>query len=102
MDKLLACLKGTFAYLDDLVISSRTEQDHYLDIVEVFRRLNDFGLCIRIKKCKFFVKKIEFLRHIVDANGIASNPERVAAIQNMPGPKNVLELSSYLNALNYY
>ena len=53
-------------------------------------------------KCKFFEDTVEYLGHIIDNHGIHPHPAKIDAITNMPYPKNIAELCSFLSMVNYY
>ena len=74
-------------YLDDICIFAETA-DHMLDRIElVFFRLKEFNLKIKPKKSHFFQTSVTFLGHILSANGVSPNPEKVAKIKDWPTPK---------------
>lgn len=62
----------------------------------------EYGFHLKIGKCKFFQSSIKYLGHIIDANGIRPNPEKVEAISRMPPPSDVSTLRSFLGAVNFY
>ena len=64
-------------YLDDICIFASTINDMLDQIELVFNRLKQFNLKIKPKKCQFFNISVLFLGHILLANGISANPERV-------------------------
>lgn len=89
-------------YIDDVVIFSRDFEQHVGHVERVFRRLKEVNLQLQFKKCKFGKESIKYLGHIVDANGVHTDPEKVAAMREMPSPNNVSELRSFLGMVNYY
>ncbi|KAL7074578.1 hypothetical protein ACQ4LE_006427 [Meloidogyne hapla] len=92
MDKLIIGIPGVYAYLDDVIIVSNTLQEHRLRLLEIFARIEDWGLKIQLDKCKFFENKLKFLGHIVSENGIEPDPIKKEIIKKLPCPKNVKEL----------
>ena len=54
------------------------------------------------QKCSFLLKKIEYLGHIIDSQGLHPTEEKIRAIKNAPQPKNISELRAFLGILNYY
>lgn len=102
MDQLTAGLERVFCYLDDLIIASSSLQEHFQQLFQLFSRLNNYGLHIKPEKCHFLQHEIQFLGHIVNADGIKPDPQRSAALRNMPAPTNIQELRSFLGAINYY
>ena len=89
-------------YLDDICIFAASI-DEMLDRIElVFKRLEDFNLKIKPKKCHFFQHSVIFLGHVLSAEGISANPEKVEKVKNWPVPTNPKELQSFLGLASYY
>ena len=88
-------------YLDDICIFSETA-DQMLDCIElVFSRLKEFNLKIKPKKSYFFQTSVTFLGHILSANGISPNPEKVAKVKDWPVPKTPKEVHSFVVLSSY-
>ncbi|XP_043226576.1 uncharacterized protein K02A2.6-like [Amphibalanus amphitrite] len=102
IERVLRDLPGVVAYLDDILISSRTTEEHLKTLDDVLGRLKRAGLKVRPAKCRFLVPSVEYLGHIVDKDGIRPTPAKVRAIQSAPEPKNVKQLKSFLGILTYY
>ena len=67
----------------------------------MLERLTNAGVTLNIEKCTFRVPKITFLGNVVSANGIEVDPEKVAAVVNLPAPKNVHEVRVFLEMVNH-
>lgn len=102
MDKLLSGLSRVHCYLDDIIIGGKNEHECRESLLEVLNRLNDHHVQINLKKCRFLVKSVSYLGHVLSHGEIRPNPEKVKAITNARAPRNVKELQSYLGLLNYY
>ncbi|XP_055588819.1 uncharacterized protein K02A2.6-like [Uranotaenia lowii] len=102
MDAMLAGLDCTTGYLDDILVGGRTQEEHRRNLHLVLTRLQEFGFTVRIEKCSFNMRQVKYLGQILDGDGIRPDPEKVAAIANMPPPHDVPTLRSYLGAINYY
>ena len=87
MDAILAGKNDCFVYMDDILIFSKSEQQHLETIEEILRRLDEAGLTISIKKCSFGKESIDFLGYHVDAQGISPLPRKLKAIAEYPSPK---------------
>ena len=74
-------------YLDDIIIYSRSEQEHLKHLEEIFIRLKAAGLKLKLEKCCFFKKHIQYLGHLISADGIQPLPEKLESIAKMPAPK---------------
>ncbi len=101
---VLGKLRGycCLVYLEDIIIYSSSVSQHFLDIQKVFNKLHQSGLTINMKKSKFCLKEIKFLRHIVSTKGITADPEKVQSIQSYPVPKNLKEVQRFLGLSGWY
>lgn len=68
-------------YLDDIIVFSSSVQEHLLQLEEVFKRLQQEGLKIKLSKCSFFQKQVKYLGHLVSEQGVATDPDKVAAVR---------------------
>ena len=83
-------------YIEDLTIAFKSETEH-LEHIEIFFKVlkEEHNLKLNPEKCKFFVKEIKILGHIVDRDGIRMDMEKIRAIQERKPPTNVKELQSF-------
>ena len=98
-------LKGcnfAMGYLDDIIIYSRTETEHLEHLEEIFIRLKAAGLKLKLEKCCFFKKHIQYLGHLISAESIQPLPEKLESIAKMPAPKNPKEVKQFLRLVGYY
>ena len=95
-------LKYCIIYLDDIIIFSKTPEEHISRLCKVFQKLDEAGLCLKPIKCKSFRDRLEHLGHVVSSKGIETNPKKIAAILNWPQPRNVTQIRSFLGFCNYY
>ena len=98
-------LKGcnfAMGYLDDIIIYSRSEKEHLEHLEEIFTRLKIAGLKLKLEKCCFFKKHIQYLGHLISADGIQPLPEKLESIAKMPAPKNPKEVKQFLRLVGYY
>ena len=89
-------------YLDDIIVFSRTLEEHFRNLETVFQRLREAGLKLKLKKCSFVKNSVPYLGHIVSAEGLATDPKKISAMTNFPPPKNVKQLQTFLGLTNYY
>ena len=89
-------------YLDDIVIFSKTPDDHITRLEGVFEKLAKAGFKLKPFKCKFFCNSLKYLGHIVSKDGIATDPRKIEAIQEWPRPKTVTDVCSFTGFTNYY
>ena len=98
-------LKGcnfAMGYLDDIIIYSRSEKEHLEHLEEIFTRLKKAGLKLKLEKCCFFKKHIQYLGHLISADRIQPLPEKLESIAKMPAPKNPKEVKQFLGLVGYY
>ncbi len=84
--------RGVLVYLDDILIYSRTQEEHIELLKEVFNLLRKNRLYIKESKCALFLENVEFLGHVISAKGVSVEKSKIAAIQNWPQPTNVTEV----------
>ena len=68
----------------------------------VFQKLIEVGLKLKPSKCKLLRKSVSFLGHVVSAEGLSTNPEKVRSIAEFPVPRDVERLKSFLGLSGYY
>lgn len=104
MNQTLAGLQPQqcMVYLDDIIIRSATFEQHLQDLRAVFDRLRNNGLKLKLKKCAFAMATVEFLGHIVSAEGLAPDPAKVTAVRNLAPPTCVKGVRSFLGMAGYY
>jgi transposase InsO family protein len=104
MNKALGDLIGKCCldYIDDIIVFSATYQEHIQNLKEVFRCLHKAGLVIKLEKCRFFQKQVQYLGHVISEHGVAPDPAKVKALQDFTRPTCVRALQSFLGLANYY
>lgn len=88
--------------MDDLLISSRNFEEHLTHLEKVFKRCREVGLKLHLKKTIFCRTEVPFLGFLLSVEGIKPNPEKVAAIKEMPEPRSLEELRRVLGVMGYY
>ena len=89
-------------YMDDILVYSRTPEEHERQLAKLLQRLKEYGLKVSAKKTKFFQTEVRFLGHILSREGVRPDEGKVRAIREMPIPKNVREIRTFLGMVNYY
>ena len=95
-------LEICLVYLDDIVVYSKTAEQHLERLEAVLSRLSQAGLKLKPEKCKFFQKSVSFLGHIISDQGIGTCPEKTRAVVEWPVPTNIREVRSFLGLASYY
>ena len=102
METLLQGLSGVCLYLDDILITGKTDQEHLNNLSVVLQRLAMAGMKLKPEKCSFMMTEVEYLGHKISAKGLQPTTQKVRAITEAPRPTNVTQLKSFLGMLNYY
>ena len=104
IDDLVKGIPHVAAYMDDILLTGETQEQHLQNLTAVLERLKTAG--VRLKKpslkCLFMAKEVEYLGHKVNELGIHPTADAIKAIQEAPQPHNVTELKSFLGLLSYY
>ena len=79
----------TVVYLVDILITGRSTAEHLQHLDAVFGRLCRAGLRLKLEKCAFMQKHVNYLCHRIDASGLYPNGEKVEAIKAACDPTNV-------------
>ena len=93
---------GLLGYIDDLLIYSKSHEEHFSMLREVFTRLKENGLKANPKKCSFYQSKIQFLGHEISSEGVSMDPAKLESILEWAQPCSGKELQSFLGLANYY
>ncbi|XP_062538267.1 uncharacterized protein K02A2.6-like [Armigeres subalbatus] len=102
MSKMVSGIRGVEVFLDDILVHSKTLEEHNRILNMLFRRLFEYGFHLRAEKCRLYQDQIKYLGHIISARGIQPDPAKIAAILKMPAPTDVTTLRSFLGAVNFY
>nr|VZI14960.1 unnamed protein product [Spirometra erinaceieuropaei] len=102
IDHALRGLPFLYAYIDDLLVASRNEEEHKEHLAFVVDRLDKFGLVINPSNCVLGVPSLQFLGHQVDSEGLRPLPTKVEAVRNFPPPTSKRQLQRFLGKVNFY
>ena len=102
MDTILQGIPHVICYIDDVLVTGKTEEEHLPNLTQVLHKLKEQGMQLKEAKCAFFQREVEYLGYRIDASGIHTAPSKLQAIQQAPSPRNITELRAFLGLLNYY
>ena len=104
MEQVLLGLPPSTAlvYLDDILVPGSNFQQQLINLRDVFHWLRQARLKLSPEKCQLLQRKVRYLGHIVSADGIATDPEKNAAVKAWPVPTNASEVKSFLGLCSYY
>ena len=102
MTGVLKDLPFSMAYLDDIITYSSTPEEHLEHIKTVFEKLPHLKLSMKLSKCHFFSKEIQYLGHILGIEEIKPVPAKTEAIKAMHPPVNPKQVCAFLGLVGYY
>ncbi|KAI3821591.1 hypothetical protein L1987_09160 [Smallanthus sonchifolius] len=94
--------KFMIAFIDDILIYSKTKSDHEQHLRLVLELLRKEQLYAKFSKCEFWLKEVQFLGHIVNEKGIHVDPAKIEAVKNWNAPETPTEVRSFLGLAGYY
>ena len=95
-------LNWCIIYLDDIIVFSRTPEEHIHRLRAVFEKLKAAGLKLKPSKCDFFKKEIKYLGYVVSEQGVSTDPDKIKAVTEWPQPPTMTEVRSFLGFVSYY
>lgn len=101
MEEVLAGCQGTVCYLDDIYVEGESLEQHNTRLKIVYDRLKSRGVVLNHDKCVIGVPEVQFLGHIVSANGIRPSPSKIESLLSFRRPVNSAEVRSFLGLANY-
>jgi hypothetical protein len=95
-------LQRTGTYLDDLLLTGLSTEEHLANLRKLFERFRSSGLRLKREKCAFLQDSLDYLGHTIDQFGIRPSQRKLDAILNAPEPADLQQLQSFLGLANYY
>jgi hypothetical protein len=89
-------------FIDDILVYLKSMEEYEEHLLTVLQRLREHQLYARFSKCKFWIKEVPFLGHMVSPNGIAVDPGKVKEVLEWKPPTTVSEVRSFLGLTGYY
>ena len=94
--------KSCFVYIDDILVASKTFNEHLSDLRQVFTRLRQANLRLKPKKCSLLHDKVCYLGHVISKQGIKPDPQKTEKIRMYPTPTDVTRVRQFLGLASYY
>ena len=104
LDLVLASVKWkhTLIYIDDIIIYSKTFDQHLRNIKDIITRLEAAGFRAKLFKCNFAVKQVSYLGHSVTELNIRQNPQHIEKIKKFPRPANTEQLHMFVGLTSFF
>ena len=92
MDNLLQGMEQVVVYIDDILITAESDEEHLAKLNEMLTRLEKAGVRLKLNKCAFMAPAVVYLGRRIDKDGLSTVDDRAEAITNMPPPTNLSKL----------
>ena len=89
-------------FIDDILVYSKSKEEHGRHLTLVLRKLREHRLYAKFSKCQFWLKEVAFLGHVISAQGIQVDSQKIVAVENWEQPRTVTEVRSFLGLAGYY
>lgn len=94
--------KSVILYLDDILVFSKTHEEHIIHLRQVFQKFRDNQLYAKLSKCEFMLKEISFLGHVLSKGTVAMDPAEIEAVRNWKKPQSPSDVRSFIGLAGYY
>ncbi|KAJ4801510.1 polyprotein [Rhynchospora pubera] len=94
--------KFILVFFDDILVYSKSLKEHQEHLKIALKILRKNAMYAKRSKCEIGATKLEYLGHVISANGVATDPKKIEAMVNWPTPKSVRELRGFLGLTGYY
>ncbi|WVZ78975.1 hypothetical protein U9M48_026610 [Paspalum notatum var. saurae] len=94
--------KFVLVFLDDILIFSKSLEDHVAHLQLVLDKLRDHQLYLKFSKCSFGQQSVDYLGHVISHEGVSTDPHKTAVMINWPRPTSMTELRAFLGLTGYY
>jgi hypothetical protein len=94
--------KGVLVFMNDILIYSKTLEEHVQLLQQVFEILRAQKFYIKLSKCSFAQKEVEYLGHVISSEGVSTEASKIEAVKQWPTPTNLKELRGFLGLTSYY
>jgi len=94
--------QGVVVYIDDILIYSKTIEEHIILVRKVLQKLREYRMAISLEKSVFHVKKVDFLGYVVATDGVTMNEKKVESVKAWRAPASVKDVQIFIGFANFY
>jgi hypothetical protein len=102
IDATLRDVRGAMSYIDDILAFAPDWPAHLVILEQVLHRLATAHLKLNLDKCHFGQSQVDYLGHVISADGIRPSRDKTAALLALPSPSSIKSLRSFLGLANYF
>jgi hypothetical protein len=102
MGVLLADVENVLTYIDDVLVHSRTHEEHLKHLAVAIDKIGTANLRLNLKKCVFRADSVEYLGHTLSGDGVRRGQDKAKAMQTAQPPRSVKEMSTFCGLANYF
>ena len=95
-------LVNVIVYIDDLLLHSKTHQEHRNQLVALFARLRNANLKVNLKKCEFGADNVSYLGYRLTPEGILPGSDKLKAVRDSEPPKTVHQVRQFMGLCNFF
>jgi hypothetical protein len=94
--------KGVLVFVDDILVYNSTKEHHLQQLKQVYDILQKHQLLLKKSKCSFTHPQLEYLGHIIRAEGVATDPAKIQVVKEWATPTDSKQLRTFLGLVGYY